>query len=78
VGDHPWNERGPALDMTAATALGYVPVGSYADTVLAALDSLVSAATARGVDAALDEDAAAGLARYLDYSAEDAFLAAQR
>jgi nucleoside-diphosphate-sugar epimerase len=45
LGDHPWNTLPPfVLDTSAAERLGYVPAGSYADTVTAEVDWLVQAA----------------------------------
>lgn len=76
LGRHPWEAPHPiVLDTTAATELGYVPVGDYAATVVEELDWLVAAAGG-GPDAALlppPDDLF--FAPYLDVSAEDAFLA---
>src|SRR5262249_17851889 len=45
LGRHPWDATYPiVLDMAAAGALGYTPVGDYAATVVAELDWLVAAA----------------------------------
>jgi nucleoside-diphosphate-sugar epimerase len=76
LGRHPWDTRPPiVLDMTAATQLGYQPAGDYATTVAATVDWLVAAAHG-GPDADLvpvpgDEY----FARFLDYPAEDRYLA---
>jgi nucleoside-diphosphate-sugar epimerase len=74
VGHTPWSTPAPFLvDCSAASALGYEPVGSYADTVGEAIDWLVDLAP---------EDwrkAFPVLASYptdlFDYTAEDRFLA---
>lgn len=43
LGDHPWNYTPPiVLDTTASLALGYRPVGSYAETIGAQIDWLLS------------------------------------
>lgn len=76
LGRHPWDARPPiVLDMTAAAQLGYQPAGDYAATVAAAVDWLVAGAHG-GPDANLvpvpgDEY----FARFLDYPAEDHYLA---
>jgi hypothetical protein len=47
LGDHPWNTVPPfVLDTSAAERLGFVPAGSYAETVTADIDWLVRAARA--------------------------------
>jgi len=72
LGHHPWDTRPPIiLDTTASLELGYVPVGSYAQTVPAELDWLVEAAGA-GL-APMTEDPF--VAPLLDYAAEDRYLA---
>jgi nucleoside-diphosphate-sugar epimerase len=79
LGKHPWEAAHPiVLDTTAATELGYVPVGDYAATVVEELDWLVAAA-AGGSDAALLPPADDPFfAPYLDVTAEDRFLARRR
>ncbi len=77
LGRHPWDTPHPILlDTTAATDLGYTPVGDYATTVTDELEWLVSAA--RGGDGAENlvrlDDAFFG--PMLDYAAEDRHLAA--
>lgn len=77
LGRHPWDRVPPIrLDLTAATELGYRPVGSYADTVGPTLDWLAGLAR-RGVDghvlpAGFD---VADIERMLDYAAEESYLA---
>lgn len=71
LGRTPWDSPHPiVLDTSAATALGYRPAGTYATTIAPALDRLVKAA-ANGQPPADDDY----FAEYLDYAAEDAFLA---
>jgi nucleoside-diphosphate-sugar epimerase len=78
LGRHPWDRWPPVvLDMTAAAQLGYQPAGDYAATVAATVDWLVADARG-GPDAGLlptpgDEY----FARYLDYPAEDRYLAGE-
>jgi nucleoside-diphosphate-sugar epimerase len=77
LGWHPWDCRPPiALDMSAATALGYQPVGDYASTVAEEIDWLVAAAGGEPGDAKLPDglDAEFFDGRF-DYPAEDAWLA---
>lgn len=75
LGRHPWDAPYPiVLDMTAASDLGYAPVGDYATTVADEVDWLVS--VAQGGDAAKilpapDDDF---FAPFLDYDAEDRHL----
>lgn len=75
LGDHPWNTLPPfVLDTSAARRLGFVPVGSYAETVRAELDWLVGAARSGDPDGILpapDDDFFRG---YFDYAREDAWL----
>jgi hypothetical protein len=61
------------LDTSAAVELGYVPVGDYEATVAAELDWLVEAARG-GLALELDD---AFFRPFLDYAAEDRFLAAR-
>jgi nucleoside-diphosphate-sugar epimerase len=77
LGRHPWDVPQPiVLDMTAASELGYTPVGDYATTVADAVEWLVSAARgghgAEGLPRPDDEF----FAPMLDYAAEDRYLAA--
>ncbi|MGA7271384.1 MAG: NAD-dependent epimerase/dehydratase family protein, partial [Acidimicrobiia bacterium] len=79
LGRHPWEAPRPiVLDTSAATRLGYIPVGDYAFTVEESVRWL--AAQARFEDGAaalpgLDEEFFAPM---LDYGAEDRYLAARR
>ena len=67
LGQHPWDKLPPlVLDMSAAAELGYVPVGTYAETVPRELDWLVSHAPS---DDYFDSST-------FDYAAEDRYLAA--
>lgn len=69
LGDHPWDARpGIVLDTSAAVALGYSPVGSFAQTIGPALDWI--AAQPRG-----RFDADPSFEGFFDYAAEDRFLA---
>ena len=61
-GAHPWDKRPPfVLDMSAAAALGYEPVGDYATTVAEEIDWLVR-----------ERPALAGFDGAFDYASEDA------
>jgi len=67
LGRHPWDRRPPfVLDTSAALALGWQPAGTYAATVSAELDWLVSGR------AEIDDGDFAG---DFDYASEDAWLA---
>ena len=75
LGRHPWDAEYPiVLDMTAAARLGYVPAGSYAQTVAAEVDWLVAVATAAAGKTALPwhDDYFDAM---FDYAAEDRYLA---
>jgi nucleoside-diphosphate-sugar epimerase len=68
LGRHPWESRHPVvLDLRAATALGYVPAGTYAETVAAEIDWLTTAGGPADTEY---------FAPLFDYAAEDAYLAA--
>ncbi|MFI6597214.1 NAD-dependent epimerase/dehydratase family protein [Nonomuraea sp. NPDC050536] len=72
LGRTPWDSPHPVvLDTSAALALGYRPAGSYAETVAAGLDWLVSLARG-GADPAAGDPYFDG---FFDYAAEDAYLA---
>ena len=75
LGDHPWNTVNPiVLDMRSAERLGYMPVGSYAETVGPAIDWLVDAARTGGTERrTMFDDCFAP--SHFDYSAEDSYLA---
>ena len=71
LGRHPWDARHPiVLDTTAATELGYTPVGDYATTVRDELDWLVALGSA-GDSAVLEDPYFESM---FDYEAEDRFL----
>jgi nucleoside-diphosphate-sugar epimerase len=77
LGRHPWDAAHPiVLDMTAALDLGYMPVGSYAKTVGAEVEWLVSSATngSGGVQLphGLDD---VFFGSQFDYAGEDRYLA---
>lgn len=77
LGRYPWNRRPPVeLDLTAAEALGYRPVGTYAQTVAPTLDWLASVAvhTPHGARLPADSDNEY-FQQMINYSAEDAHLA---
>lgn len=75
LGDHPWNTLPPfVLDTSAAGRLGFVPVGSYADTVRAEIDWLVSAAQRGDPDGVLPKPGDAYFQGLFDYAREDAWL----
>jgi nucleoside-diphosphate-sugar epimerase len=79
LGQTPWDAPHPiVLDMSAATELGYEPVGDYATTVAEEVEWLVSA-TRGGEGAELlpgPDDEFFG--PMLDYAAEDRYLGAHR
>ena len=73
LGTHPWNFTPPLmLDTRGSTALGYQPVGSYAQTITAEIDWLLAnpANQPGPTDPSFD--------RLTDYALEDAYLAARR
>jgi nucleoside-diphosphate-sugar epimerase len=75
LGDHPWNTLPPfLLDTSAAQRLGFIPVGSYAETVKEEVDWLVQAARSgdpAGVLPSLDDPY---FRSFFDYAREDAWL----
>lgn len=79
LGTHPWDAPHPiVLDTTAATELGYRPVGNYATTVAEEVDWLRTAA-AGGPDLHLlpqADDPFFG--PLLDYAAEDRYLTSRQ
>ncbi|HEY2794296.1 MAG TPA: NAD-dependent epimerase/dehydratase family protein [Micromonosporaceae bacterium] len=76
LGEHPWNTLPPfRLDTSAAERLGFVPVGTYAETVAAELDWLVAAARAGDPDGILPPADDAYFQQFFDYAREDAWLA---
>jgi nucleoside-diphosphate-sugar epimerase len=75
LGRHPWDAPHPiVLDLSAAAALGYVPVGDYATTVPEEVEWLVAAAVANGGSLPAGVDAEF-FTPYFDYEAEDRYLA---
>ena len=78
-GQHPWDKRPPfVLDTSAATLLGYDPVGDYATTVTHELDWLIAAARGEAEGWAIPADDDPFFAPLLDYAAEDRYLARSR
>jgi nucleoside-diphosphate-sugar epimerase len=72
LGVTPWNRLPPVvLDTSAAEALGYRPVGRYAETVTQELDWLISAARDAGSAWAIPAMADQSWAAMFDYAAED-------
>ncbi len=76
LGQHPWMTATPiVLDTTAATSLGFAPVGDYAATVADAVDWMVTHATVdsagRAMLSGVDPDWFTGL---FDYEREDRFI----
>jgi nucleoside-diphosphate-sugar epimerase len=69
LGAHPWNFTPPlVLDTQASTALGYEPVGTYAETVTAEIDWLLASPANR--PGATDPH----LANFTCYDLEDSYL----
>jgi nucleoside-diphosphate-sugar epimerase len=78
LGDHPWNTLPPfVLDTSAAERLGFVPVGSYADTVRAEVDWLVTAARSGDSSGVLPPTGDPFFLPFFDYAREDAWLDAR-
>jgi nucleoside-diphosphate-sugar epimerase len=76
LGDHPWNTLPPfTLDTSAARRLGFVPVGSYAETVKAEVDWLVRAARSGDPAGTLPSPDDPYFLAFFDYAREDAWLA---
>jgi nucleoside-diphosphate-sugar epimerase len=74
LGRHPWDAQPPIiLDTRASLQLGYVPVGTYAETVSEAIGCLVSAYRTGTAPATFDTL----FSTYVHYSAEDAYLASR-
>jgi nucleoside-diphosphate-sugar epimerase len=75
LGDHPWNTLPPfLLDTSAAERLGFVPMGSYAETVKAEVDWLVEAARSGDPDGVLPSPDDPYFRSFFDYAREDAWL----
>lgn len=76
-GQTPWDAIPPiTLDMTAAAELGYVPAGDYAATVAEEIDWLAAAHQAGDPAGVLPGPGDSFFAQFLDYAAEDRWLAA--
>lgn len=79
LGRTPWDSPHPVvLDTTASLELGYQPVGDYAATVADEVDWLFDVYRAGDPDGLLPAPDDPFFARFLDYPAEDAFLAARK
>ena len=75
LGDHPWNTLPPfVLDTSAARQLGFVPAGSYAETVRAEVDWLVRAARSGDPAGVLPSPQDPYFQSFFDYAREDAWL----
>jgi hypothetical protein len=75
LGDHPWNTVPPfVLDTSAAERLGFVPAGSYAETVTADIDWLVRAARAGDPASVLPPPDDPYFRSFFGYDREDAWL----
>jgi hypothetical protein len=73
--DHPWNTIPPfTLDTSAAHRLGFVPAGSYAETVKAEIDWLVQAAWSGDPAGVLPSPEDRYFRSFFDYAREDAWL----
>jgi hypothetical protein len=78
LGDHPWNTLPPfVLDTSAAERLGFVPAGSYADTVTAEVDWLVQAARSGDPAGVLPSPDDPYFRPFFGYAREDAWLDGQ-
>jgi nucleoside-diphosphate-sugar epimerase len=78
LGDHPWNTLPPfILDTSAAERLGFVPVGSYAETVKAEVDWLINAAQSGDPTGVLPSPDDPYFRAFFDYAREDAWLDGQ-
>jgi hypothetical protein len=80
LGRTPWDRPYPfVLDMTAASALGYRPAGTFCTTVAEEIDWLVSIATRTATGVKLPAPADDGFfdGRF-DYQAEDVYLSSLR
>ena len=76
LGRHPWETAFPiVLDTTAATRLGYAPVGDYASTVAESLEWLANRAQVEAGLSTLDGLDQEYFGPMLDYFAEDRYLA---
>jgi len=79
LGRTPWDSPHPVvLDTTASLELGHKPVGDYAATVADEVDWLFDVYRAGDPDGLLPAPDDPFFARFFDYAAEDAYLAAGR
>lgn len=75
LGDHPWNTLPRfVLDTSAAERLGFVPVGSYAETVTAEVDWLLAAARSGDPAGVLPPAHDSFFLPFFNYAREDAWL----
>jgi nucleoside-diphosphate-sugar epimerase len=75
LGDHPWNTLQPfILDTSAARRLGFVPAGSYAETVKTEVDWLVQAARSGDPAEALPSPDDPYFQPFFDYARENTWL----
>jgi nucleoside-diphosphate-sugar epimerase len=75
LGDHPWNTLPPfILDTSAAERAGFVPVGSYAQTVKSEVDGLVGAARSGDPEGVLPVAHDRYFQAFFSYAREDAWL----
>jgi nucleoside-diphosphate-sugar epimerase len=78
LGDHPWNTLPPfTLDTSTARRLGFVPVGSYAETVTTEIDWLVQAARSGDPAGVVPPSDDPYFRAFFDYTREDTWLDAQ-
>ncbi|MBR7829962.1 saccharopine dehydrogenase NADP-binding domain-containing protein [Actinospica sp. MGRD01-02] len=78
LGRTPWDGPHPViLDTTASLKLGYKPVGDYAGTVAEEVDWLFDVHRSGDPRGVLPSPRDAYFARFFDYAAEDAYLAAR-
>ncbi len=76
LGRTPWDSKHPVvLDTSASVALSYVPVGDYAATVADEVDWLVNAGRTGDPEGILPDPQDPFFLPFLDYAAEDAYLA---
>ena len=75
LGKHPWDAPCPiVLDMTSAIDLGYVPIGSYQETVTAEVEWLIPLVSVSAGYAELPSGLDVSFFDTLfDYSAEDLY-----
>lgn len=79
LGRTPWDSPHPVvLDTTASLELGYKPVGDYAATVADEVDWLFDEYRAGDPNGLLPTADDPFFARFFDYAAEDAYLAARQ